>query len=623
MKKILFILLMALCVPFSAVYAQDCSDRIQSAGKIYEKYKKTYDKKTLNEARKQLQNLISTPGVPEGCKKEANRLLSTFKPVYKTNVSKSNVDVAPIVVHIDTVVERHVRIDSVVNIVVKHDSMKVKRFYESEEKAQACYEKKDYECAIDNYQTAIGYGQELQMGEGVINAFKAKIERNHKLQYNKMLEESKNLERSDDVQNAIVAYERLKTYAVDNQLIDEITLQMLDDKIYYLQQVQMMYDFVDQADEYYRAREWQLAKDELEVALDIANDIDKKRGAIFWQHRLDTINSILNAGDKIHDYSELPDNVAAYRALEPQLVTVLHNSLLHFINIPADTITLDFIVYPDGQMKTEIHQIHEDTLLQLVILEEMNKAGIKLPVGKFFGQKVPAKASYTFNIGLESQIEVAKRKLNNKIIEDPLIIGPDAVYRFLKLTEDTVRRVVFTQASPDFLYGKFTFNNVTSMVDNTTRSGFHLEKYNGNGGPANVFLSMVVPGLGRHRVTFGQQKGIGTAVFFYASVGASLGLRYYALDKKLDMKNFFNFRKSSDFGEDDGSGQSTPKKVAYWTSYAFAGVAAVIYVSDVLYTLIRGSINAAHQNKYKKWSIGVFYEPASKTPVLQYNYKIK
>ena len=137
MKKILFILLMALCVPFSAVYAQDCSERIQSAGKIYERYKKTYDKKALNEARKQLQNLISTPGVPEGCKKEANRLLSTFKPVYKTNVSKSNVEVAPIVVHVDTVVERHVSIDSVVNIVVKHDSLKVKRFYESEEKALA------------------------------------------------------------------------------------------------------------------------------------------------------------------------------------------------------------------------------------------------------------------------------------------------------------------------------------------------------------------------------------------------------------------------------------------------------------------------------------------------------
>lgn len=621
MKKVLFILLMALCVPFSAVYAQDCSDRIQSAGKIYEKYKKTYDKKTLNEARKQLQNLISTPGVPEGCKKEANRLLSTFKPVYKNNVSRGNVEVAPIVVHVDTVIEKRINIDSVVNIVVKHDSLKVKRFYESEEKALACYEKKDYECAIDNYQTAIGYGQELQMGDGVINAFKAKIDRNHKLQYNKLLEESKNLERNEDVQNAITAYERVKTYATDNQLTDEATQQMLDEKIYYLQQVQMMYDFVEQADEYYRANEWQLAKNELEVALSIANDLDKRKGTIFWQHRLDTINSILDAGDKIHDYSELKDNVEAYRALEPQLVTVLHNSLLHFNSIPADTMTLNLIVYPDGQMKTEIQQIHEDTLLQQVILDEMNKAGIKLPVGKYFGQKVPARASYTFNIGLVGEIEVAKRNNKRQIIEKPLLIGPDAVAQYIQLTGDTVKKVKLSPDCKDFLFGKFYLKNVESMVNNTTRSGFHLAKYQGTGGPANVFLSMVVPGLGRHRVTYGQQKGIGTAVCFYASVGASLGLRYYALNKKsMDLKNFFKFEKA-DYFQDMEQGQ--PRQVAYWTSYAFAGIAAAIYVSDVLYTLIRGSINAAHQNAYKKWSVGVFYEPASKTPVLQYNYKFK
>ena len=74
MRKFVLVFLMALCVPLCSLYAQDCSDRIQSAGKIYERYKKTYEKKTLNEARKQLQNLISTPGVPDGCKKEANRL---------------------------------------------------------------------------------------------------------------------------------------------------------------------------------------------------------------------------------------------------------------------------------------------------------------------------------------------------------------------------------------------------------------------------------------------------------------------------------------------------------------------------------------------------------------------
>lgn len=623
MKKIVLILLMAFCVPVCALYAQDCTARIQSAGNIYNKYKKNYDKKTLDEARKQLKNIINTPGVPDGCKKEATRMLSTFKPVYKTNVSKANVDIAPIVVHVDTVVDKLVNIDSVVNIVVKHDSLKVKRFYEYEEKALACYEKKDYECAIDYYQTVLGYGKELQMGEGVLKVFEDKINKNHKLQYNKLLDEAKGLEKEGKVNEAIAVYERAMTYAADNKLLESGAATALEDKIYYLQAVQQMFDFVEQADEYYQAREWLQAQQELELAIDVSDTLRWKKGVVHWRHRLDTINSILDAVDRLHDYATLEEeNKTAYQNLQPVLVTVLHNAMLHLnYDIPTDTVTMDFFIDPDGHWKAEIGMIREDSVLIRLIKEELQNTTIIFPAGIYYGQHVPSKASYEFKIGLEGARELAKRKFNGKIIEDPLIIGPDGVYNFLRLTEDTVRRVVFTRASPEFLYGKFTFKNVTSFVDNSSRSGFHLEKYSGNGGPANVFLSMVIPGLGRHRVTYGRQKGIGTAMFFYASVGATLGLRYYALNKKsMDLKNFFNFEKNSYFEDMD---QAQPRRIAYWTSYAFAGLAATIYVTDVLYTLIRGSINTAHQNKYKKWSIGVFYEPASKTPILQYNYKIK
>ena len=125
MKKIVFILLMALFVPMCTVYAQDCSDRIQSAGKLYDNYKKTKNKKQLDEARKQLQNIINNSSNPENCRKSASSMLKTFRPI--AFVKKSNVEVAPIVVRIDTVVETHVNIDSVVNVVVHHDSLKVRR----------------------------------------------------------------------------------------------------------------------------------------------------------------------------------------------------------------------------------------------------------------------------------------------------------------------------------------------------------------------------------------------------------------------------------------------------------------------------------------------------------------
>ncbi len=629
MRKIVFILLMALCVPMCTVYAQDCSDRIQSAGKLYDNYKKTKNKKQLDEARKQLQNIINNPSNPENCRKSATSMLKKFRPVI--SASKANVDVAPIVVRVDTVVETHVNIDSVVNVVVHHDSLKVRRFYETEAAAQACALKKDYECAIDQYQTAVAYGRELQMGEGVISVFEAKIERNQQLQFNKMLDEAKQLESSADVDKALNAYEQAKRYGIENRILNNDAVASLDAKIEYLQAVQQMFEFVSQADEYYRAKEWALAKEDLEVAIDLSDTLSWRRGTIHWRHRLDTINNILSAVDRIHDYSTLEDvNKSAYQNLRPTLVTALHNTMLRLnYDIPTDTLTLSFLIHPDGRRDLEISMLREDTMLIRLLKEELQNTTITLPPGIYYGQKVPSKASYDFKIGLQGVVEVAKRKNNGKIIEDPLVIGPEGISRFLRLTEDTVRRVVFTRASPEFLYGKFTFKDVVSSVDNSTRSGFHLTKYNGTGGPANVFLSLVIPGLGRHRVTYGRQSGAGTAVFFYLFAGGSLGLRYWSIhdnplnvNNNMDLQSYFSVGKyNKESFADMEKGQ--PKRIFYYTSYAMAGVAAIIYVSDVLYTLIRGSVNVAHQNKYKKWSVGVFYEPESKTPILQCNYKIK
>lgn len=79
MKKIVFLLIALVCVSTVTVTAQKCSDRIQSATRMYERYKQTKDKQTLEEARKVLQNVKNTPGVSESCVKEADRLLKLWK----------------------------------------------------------------------------------------------------------------------------------------------------------------------------------------------------------------------------------------------------------------------------------------------------------------------------------------------------------------------------------------------------------------------------------------------------------------------------------------------------------------------------------------------------------------
>lgn len=628
MKKIVFILLMAFCVPMCTVYAQDCSDRIQSAGKLYDKYKKSKDKKQLDAAREQLRNIIDDSSNPENCRKSAKNMLKEFKPVVSTK-AKSNVDVASIVVKVDTIVETHVNIDTIVNVIVKHDSLKVKRFYATEEQAMKCARDKDYECAVDLYQTVVAYGKELQMGEDVIKVFESKIERNQQLQYNKLLAEAKRLENNAEINSALSAYEQVKRYGVENNLLDENAIINMENKIDYLQSVQQMFEFVAQADEYYKANEWEMAKDELEMAVELSDTLQWKRGTIHWIHRLDTLNRIIQAAETTFDYSQLRDNADDYEQMRPVVGNVVLDGLLRFREVDPDTLLVEFLIAPDGRARPSVSQLAgEDTMMLRVIKDEIENAGLRFPAPRYYGQNVAARATYTYVISVTSEITTVTRT-PRKIKVEPLIIGVNDAADFILKTEDTVRLTQLRPNCNEFLYGKFYLKNATATLDNISRSGFHLVKYSGTGGPANVLLSMVLPGLGRHRVTYGEQKGVGTAIFYVASLGGALGLRYwsihdnpYNLNNNMDMKNFFNFGKYDKASFADME-KGQPKRVFYYTSYALAGVAAAIYVGDVLYTLIRGSVNTARQNKYRKWSIGAFYEPASKTPVLQYNYKIR
>jgi len=616
MKKITLLLLMILGVSFCTAYAQDCSDRIQAAGRIYERYKKSYDKKQLDEARKQLNNIKSS-NAPENCKKEADRLLKLWKPIYKPKTAKANVEVAAIVVR-DTVIERHINIDTVVNVLVHQDSFKVKRFYDVESAAMECANKKDFECAVNNYQTAIAFGRDLHLSDEIISELQYKEQKNKKLRFNELLAIAKKSEYEGQIHDALQQYESVLTYGNDNKLVDEEQVKAFADKAEYLQYVEEMFDYARQADEYYRAHEWELAKQELTMAIEMSDTLGWKPGVILWKHRLDTVERIINIGDDILDYSTL--NSLAYDDMHDDLTKLLHHALLHFQDIPTDTLTVGLIVFPKGEMDVVVDKRQEDTLVTNTIKREILQARLKLPAMTYWGQEVTAKASYDYVISVESAISTVKRK-PKKLIEKLPMIGVGPLEAFINKTEDTVRRTVLSSASKPFLYGTFYFKQSVSQIDNSSGSGFHLVKYSGTGGPANVFLSMIVPGLGRHRVTYGEQLGIGTTVVFFGSTAAALGLRYYALDKKsMDLKNLFKFEKKEYF---DTMEQGQPHQVAYWTSYAFAGVAAVVYVTDVLYTLIRGSVNLSRQNKYKKWAVGAFYDPSSKTPLIQYNYKIK
>lgn len=85
MKKFIILFIGALCMLGGTLMAQNCSERIQSATRIYEKYKQSHDKQALEQACNLLRNVKSMPGVSESCVKEADRLLKAWKPSSGSN----------------------------------------------------------------------------------------------------------------------------------------------------------------------------------------------------------------------------------------------------------------------------------------------------------------------------------------------------------------------------------------------------------------------------------------------------------------------------------------------------------------------------------------------------------
>lgn len=635
LKHLLILLTITMVAGTATINAQDCSDRIQAAGRIYEKYKKNKDKTTLEEARKQLVNIKNTQGAPQKCIDEANRLLKQWKPIKAVQKSNST-DVAPIIVHLDTIVEKTIHVDSVVNIIIKYDSLKVQRFYQAEADAQNCVKNKDYICAIDNYQTASAYGKELQMGESIIAAFDAKIVNNQKMQFNKLLEAAKQSEESNNFNEAKQKFEKVKNYGIDNNLLDSSRNNALDDKINNLNFMIEMFEYAEQADEYFKAHEWEMAKDEIEIALGMADDLGWKKGTITWKHKLDTINSILNAEGNIFDYSVL--NSTKYEEYSSSIEEALYRALLRFDTLPEQTIKIIISVDKDGHNSTQVKA--DDQKISETILQELPK--INLPSVSYFNQSTNAEATYEYNISVSSSTSKVKRT-RKKLIQNPVILDRNQILNYLTITRDTVNLIKNINSAHPYLFGKFQFRSTTAFVNGKSQSGFHLSKYHGTGGPANVFLSMIIPGLGNHRVTFGKKSGAGTMIFFYGSIGASIGLYHHAMKPKIstfgdftsEVKQFFKFDeiKSPKYFKEltklDSHGNEIPlseaeykgRMVSYYASYSFAGLAAIIYVTDVIWTLVRGSQNAYRQNCYKKWSLGSFYDPTVNATGLRYNYK--
>lgn len=109
------------------------------------------------------------------------------------------------------------------------------------------------------------------------------------------------------------------------------------------------------------------------------------------------------------------------------------------------------------------------------------------------------------------------------------------------------------------------------------------------GGPANAWLSLLVPGLGDHRVSYGKNKGVGVALSTYLFAGTGVGgllyNKYYPNNK---YKSYINY-----------------------ASYGCFAVAGIVWFSDIIWVMAKGSQNKKAVKQYKNSHFTAYYEPTN------------
>jgi hypothetical protein len=349
-------------------------------------------------------------------------------------------------------------------------------------------------------------------------------------------------------------------------------------------------------------RNYDLALDYYQSALVI--DPEK---TVEVDRKIQNINTIkrflIERKTTIYDYKEI--NNSEYEKIDNSIFLQIKQILENREDFEYQSISIVYNIDTLGKISCKIPSSLFDKNFRKEI-ENMN-----IPQSTKYGYNVMAKA--TFNYKYDKYHSVIKVK--NK---------PDG---YFSRHEDfiTYRSFIKSKIGRDAPIGKYTFDFKKTTINGKVFEVNQLIKVKSYG-PEYVFLSMIVPGLGRHYVNMGEKNnpstmtligtsfiytaglgllafpfadktGISTGIYTYGFAGASL---YFYLTKK-DISIL-----DSRFDNKD-------------VVKTFGIIAGVYYVHELIYVLAKGASNS---KKIKKWknnnNFGLFYDPQSKGYGLTY-----
>jgi hypothetical protein len=329
----------------------------------------------------------------------------------------------------------------------------------------------------------------------------------------------------------------------------------------YLFSCQLLNDFVNMADKYFNEKKYNLALDSYNYILFLDNTND------YASERIKEITGIKNILGK------RSSTVSSYKSTNPDNLLAFQNLLLDDINSLINKekqgfLNLKYLISFDtlGKNISVVKNISTSLSGYSNNLSNITSKGILKPYveGGYF---LASQEDLVLDVKWSSSKTLFKSKSKGIFHKNYSNQNSSSIESFIN--------------NQPFKLGKYVFEIKNNEVNGKLYSDINLVKYK-TVGPKAAFLSMLMPGLGTMKVTYGK-KGWGRFTCFLLSSGLAIGSKLYS---NAQYKSYLGAKSKIEIDK-----YYNNANISHKISLVSGGISATIYLNDLIGVLLKGAKN--------------------------------
>jgi len=348
--------------------------------------------------------------------------------------------------------------------------------------------------------------------------------------------------------------------------------------------------FIQQAEDLKKRKNYDNAKAAYQNALDT-----KSEEATYILNKIAEIDEIVKfIGERTWKVYNYADYFASdYDRTNENIISDIKNVLSSENGLNPATITMTATIDTAGNTSTTFAAVGMDEKLKEKLKQIADNIRLQQP--SLNGYTVSAKAVFDYTVSTEESIIKVKKSASGIDYDN---------------TKYNTYRYEIDKTLSSAPMGKFTFRFNKITINSKGYTDDKLLKYKGTGRGTNAWLSLLVPGLGDHRVTYGSRKGIGIALSTYGLIGAGIGCKlysnaeyakYHAATQQADMDTYYNRANLSN-----------------QAFYICIGAGAILWIYDIIWVWNKGVKNKKEQKIWERSHLSFYYNPNFEATGLTY-----